>query len=104
MPKAQTFDAIIIGSGMTGGTAARELCRAGLKVLVLEAGPPQPQLSADNGHHTQNRCYAFSENTRQYFVNDRDHPYFTPPNLPFSLIRARALGGRSMLWAGHATG
>ncbi|HEV2989283.1 MAG TPA: GMC family oxidoreductase, partial [Candidatus Angelobacter sp.] len=101
MHKAQTFDAIVIGSGMAGGTAARELCKAGLKVLVLEAGPSQPQSQTEYGHSIQKRCYAFGENTRQYFVNDRDNPYFTHPNQPFSWIRARALGGRSLLWAGH---
>ncbi|MBV9480367.1 MAG: GMC family oxidoreductase, partial [Acidobacteria bacterium] len=110
MQKTETFDAIVVGSGMTGGVAASELCKAGLKVLVLEAGGAQDDLRSDQGihaeqrfagHQVQNKCYAFAEATSQLFVNDHDNPYLVSPEQPFSWIRARAVGGRSLLWAGH---
>ncbi len=110
MQKKETFDAIVVGSGMTGGVAAYELCKAGLRVLVLEAGGAQNNFQSDQGtgteqppavHNVQNKCYAFSAATSHLFVNDHDNPYSTPPGQPFSWIRARAAGGRSLLWAGH---
>jgi choline dehydrogenase-like flavoprotein len=109
MYSIEAFDAVVVGSGMTGALAAKELCHAGLKVLVLEAGPSLAVLRSDDtgsheacgDQHIQSKCYAYSKNTRQYFVNDLDNPYSFPPGHPFSWIRARTVGGRSLLWAGH---
>jgi choline dehydrogenase-like flavoprotein len=108
---SQIYDAIVVGSGMAGGAAAQQLGEAGLTVLVIEAGPALADCCA-NRHGTsdfdpdshfavQRRCYAFGPNTRGCFVNDDDHPYATPEGRPFSWIRADAVGGKSLLWAGH---
>jgi len=102
------FDAVIVGSGVAGGAAAQQLCEAGLRVLVLEAGAPvsdvsctTPSITALSEQQIQARCYAFGENTHGYFVNDVHDPYSTGSGAPFSWIRAQAVGGKSLLWAGH---
>ncbi len=111
------FDAIVIGSGMSGGIAAKELCERGLKVLVLERGGdvgpgqftdhlqpwqlpnagmiPEKQLA---DYPVQSQCYALSSATQQFFVKDTDHPYTTPADQPFSWIRGYHKGGRSIMW------
>lgn len=92
---ARGYDAIVVGSGITGGWAAKELCEKGLKVLVLERGPhvehgrypnefKQPWEFEHRGrgdrqlyeseYPIQSLCYAFGEATRHFFVNDREHP------------------------------
>ncbi|MEY2926840.1 MAG: hypothetical protein RL367_1317 [Pseudomonadota bacterium] len=113
------FDAIVIGSGMSGGIAAKELCERGLKVLVLERGRkiehgtdykdsvqpwewptnmmiPEDELAAD--YPVQRQCYAVSEATKQFWVKDSEHPYTTPADKPFAWIRGYHLGGRSLMW------
>jgi len=113
------FDAIVIGSGMSGGIAAKELCERGLKVLVLERGPeiehvadykdmvmpwdlpnanriPEEELARD--YPIQSQCYAVNEATKQFWVKDSEHPYTTPEDKPFAWIRGYHLGGRSIMW------
>ena len=113
------FDAIVIGSGMSGGIAAKELCERGLKTLVLERGQkmehgvsntdwmqpwevpnagmvPEEELARD--YPVQSQCYAFSTSTQHYWVKDSEHPYSTPAGKPFSWIRGYHLGGRSIMW------
>lgn len=113
------FDAIVIGSGMSGGIAAKELCERGLKVLVLERGRkiehgtdykdsvqpwewptnmmiPEEELAKD--YAVQRQCYAVSEATKQFWVKDSEHPYTTPDDKPFTWIRGYHLGGRSLMW------
>lgn len=113
------FDAIVIGSGMSGGIAAKELCELGLKTLVLERGRklehgvsytdslqpwdlpngggiPEEELARD--YPIQRQCYAVSSATQQYWVKDSEHPYDTPEGKPFSWIRGNHLGGRSIMW------
>ena len=113
------FDAIVIGSGMSGGIAAKELCERGLKVLVLERGRriehgtdykdglmpwelPNgnmiPEEVASRDYPVQSQCYAVNEATRQFWVKDSEHPYTTPENKPFAWIRGYHLGGRSIMW------
>ena len=113
-----SFDAIVIGSGMTGGWAAKELCEKGLKTLVLERGrniehikdyttanlaPWQfdhrnsltEKMAKENPILSQ--CYAFNEATQHFFVKDKEHPYIQQK--PFGWIRGYQVGGKSLMWA-----
>jgi choline dehydrogenase-like flavoprotein len=113
-----TFDAIVIGSGISGGWAAKELCEQGLKTLVLERGrnvvhlkdyPTATKNPWDFPHRTHeplivteenpvvSRCYAFSEASQHFFVKDKEHPYVQEK--PFDWIRGYQVGGKSLLWA-----
>jgi choline dehydrogenase-like flavoprotein len=113
-----TFDAIVIGSGMSGGWAAKELCEKGLKTLVLERGrnvehikdyptamlnpwelPNRGLLSHKviQENPIASRCYAFAEDTAHFFVKDNEHPYTQIK--PFDWIRGYQVGGKSLLWA-----
>ncbi len=113
-----TYDAIVIGSGISGGWAAKELCEKGLKTLVLERGrnvkhledyPTALKNPWDFPHRGQlplqvkaenpvaSRCYAFGEATEHFFVKDREHPYIQQK--PFDWIRGYQVGGKSLLWA-----
>lgn len=102
---AEVYDAVIVGSGATGGWAAKDLTESGLRVALLEAGP----LLLDRGAReapprdparqtTQEHCFAFDESTAQLFVDDVDNPYSHPPDTPFYWIRSRQAGGRTLLW------
>jgi choline dehydrogenase-like flavoprotein len=114
-----TYDAIVVGSGMSGGWAAKELTEKGLKTLVLEAGRPiVPE--QDYVEHVpswevkfrgmgdrrrqlkdqpiQSTCYACDEWSSKFFVNDTENPYTTAEGKPFRWIRGRQVGGRSILW------
>jgi len=118
--KPAAHDAIIIGSGMTGGWAAKELTEKGLQVLVLEAGrPTEPDRDyvehvpitemkfrgMNNRRETlkdqpiQRTCYACDEWASKFFVKDTEHPYTTDPDKPFAWIRGRQVGGKSIMWA-----
>jgi len=113
------FDAIVVGSGITGGWVAKELCERGLKVLMLERGrnvehkvdytdfaapwqiPNRGRVAEDEEaqHYAiQRTCRAFNSATRQWWVRDSEHPYSTPPERPYSWIRGYHLGGRSITW------
>jgi choline dehydrogenase-like flavoprotein len=113
------YDAIVIGSGISGGWAAMELTRHGLETLVLEAGGPtdpakdyvehvQPwqmpfrgygdRDKLDREQPIQKACYACDEWSGKFFVNDLENPYSTPDDKPFYWIRGRQVGGRSITW------
>ena len=116
--KTNSFDAIVIGSGMSGGWAAKELCEKGLKTLVIERGkdvvhlkdyPTATKHPWEFPHHLKmprkvldenpvvSRCYAFNEATEHFFVKDTDHPYVQEK--PYDWIRGYQVGGKSLLWA-----
>ena len=113
------YDAIVIGSGISGGWAAKELSEKGLNVLVLEAGrtidPARdylmnaPAFEFDYRYlgdvrtltarqPVQRKCYACDEGATQFFVDDVDNPYTTAEGKPFDWIRGRQLGGKSIMW------
>ncbi len=116
---ANTYDAIVVGSGMTGGWAAKELGQKGLNTLVLEAGRSIDP-AKDYCEHVptwgvkfrglgdrrqelktqpiQRTCYACDEWAAKFFVNDLENPYATPADKPFMFIRGRQVGGRSIMW------
>ena len=115
--QANTFDAIVIGSGHTGGWAAKELCDNGLKTLVLERGrsvehikdyPTATKDPWDFEHRGSmpidiskdnpiiSRCYAYDESTQHFFIKDNEHPYIQEK--PFDWIRGYQVGGRSLMW------
>jgi choline dehydrogenase-like flavoprotein len=118
-PSSLEFDAIVVGSGISGGWAAKELTEKGLRTLVLEAGPPIVP-SRDYVEHVQAyslpyRGYGNVRKLREeqpiqsltgtcnewgskFFVNDRENPYHNDPDKPFAWIRGRHVGGRSIMW------
>lgn len=112
-----TYDAIVVGSGISGGWAAKELCERGLKVLMLERGGPMqhpeyPTATLDpwqlphRGRLTpeekakswiQTRHYSIREDNKHFYINDLENPYTEAKR--FDWIRADVVGGRSLLWA-----
>lgn len=113
-----TYEAIVIGSGISGGWAAKELCDHGIKTLLLERGRDVKHvkdyptavkhpwefphrgimpLAVMKDNPVVGRCYAFSEATQHFFVKDKEHPYVQEK--PFDWIRAYQVGGKSLLWA-----
>jgi len=114
-----TYDAIVVGSGISGGWAAKELTEHGLRTIVLEAGrpidpavdyvehvPPYDKRYRGMGDRKrleryqpiQRQCGACDEYAGKFFVNDLDNPYSYPADKPFSWIRGRQVGGRSIMW------
>jgi choline dehydrogenase-like flavoprotein len=113
-----TYDAIVIGTGISGGWAAKELCENGLKTLVLERGPmvkhieDYPTANLDpwdmpNGgastRETRERKFkqardasATKEDRQHFFVDDMIHPYNEVRR--FDWIRGYHVGGRSLMW------
>ncbi len=115
-----TYDAIVIGSGITGGIAAKELTQKGLKVLVLERGrmvvhmkdyptamldpwelPLRNMVSMEEEkqYEIQKTLYLFGQDSKDFLVKDRDHPYVQ--DKPFTWYRGYQVGGRSLLWSKH---
>ncbi|NNU15478.1 GMC family oxidoreductase [Parvularcula sp. ZS-1/3] len=113
------FDAIVVGSGMSGGWVAKELSERGLKVLVLERGrnidPAEDYTDQktpweiaetdpltdeeEEEYHIQKSVYAFSKVNKKLWVKDTEHPYETAPGTDYIWRRGYHLGGRSIMWA-----
>lgn len=117
------FDVIVVGSGITGGWAAKEFCERGFKTLVLERGRnlshPDPEYTDmlapwdiynrammaefydEEGRHRnlKEKGYPYWSHVAQFFVDEKDYPYSTPDDRPFMWTRGYQLGGRSVTWA-----
>lgn len=110
-----SFDAIVIGSGISGGWAAKELCEKGLKTLVLERGRdvkhikdyPTATMNPWEFKHRSRMTREFiarnpviskvaSEVDAHFFVEDERHPYVQEK--PFDWIRGYQVGGKSLTW------
>lgn len=112
-----TYDAIVIGSGISGGWAAKELCEKGLKTLVLERGrnvehikdyPTATKGSWEFKHRGEmtkeflqenpliTKAAGFGEDTAHFFIKDNDHPYVQEK--PFNWVRGYQVGGKSLTW------
>lgn len=100
----RTYDAIVVGSGATGGWAAKQLTEDGLRVALLEAGPalsgegPSASIDGARRQQVQARCYAFGDHSAHLFVDDVENPYSYPEDAPFDWIRSRVVGGRLHTW------
>lgn len=112
---SNTYDAIVVGSGISGGWAVKELCSKGLKTLLLERGrnvehikdyptasmrpwefKNRLQLSELDKEENPIQCLAYNEGSRHFYVNDQQHPY--TQSKPFNWIRGYQMGGRSLTW------
>ena len=115
--EANTYDAIVIGSGISGGWAAKELCEKGLKTLVLERGrnvehikdyptanlsrwelPHRGEITLETRKNNPliSKASGYDESTEHFFVKDADHPYIQEK--PFDWIRGYQVGGKSLTW------
>ncbi|MFT4738053.1 MAG: choline dehydrogenase-like flavoprotein [Cyclobacteriaceae bacterium] len=114
----QTYDAIVVGTGISGGWAAKELTEKGLKTLVLERGrnvehikdyptmnkqpwelPNGDKVSAEEMKHYEKQSrtgYTIKESTKHWWVKDTEHPYTETKR--FDWIRGYHVGGRSLMW------
>ena len=115
-----SYDAIVIGTGISGGWAAKELCEKGLKTLVLERGRMVKHIVDYHTAHMdpwdfkggdkttqeimkkqykqiRSTKYAIHESTSHFFVNDDEHPY--NEDKPFDWVRGYHVGGKSLMWA-----
>jgi choline dehydrogenase-like flavoprotein len=111
-----TYDVIVVGSGISGGWAAKELCEKGLKVLLLERGkniehPVYPTATKDpwefthrntlskedkKDHAIQSRHFSYREDNKHFYINDTQNPYDEINR--FDWVRGDIVGGRSLLW------
>jgi len=116
--KMADFDAIVVGSGMSGGWVAKELCEQGLKVCVVERGKDVDAVEdytdmEDPWEHEylnlksedtkkdypiQSEVYAFHNYTKQFWVKDTEHPYIVPEGQDYKWRRGYHTGGRSIMW------
>jgi choline dehydrogenase-like flavoprotein len=110
-----SFDAIVVGSGISGGWAAKELCEKGLKTLVLERGrnvvhikdyntaflsswqfPHRLMNTVEERKESPINAGAFDAGSKAFYVSDKEHPYIQAD--PFVWIRGYQVGGRSLTW------
>jgi len=120
---AKSYDVIVVGSGASGGWAAKVLAESGIQVLLLDCGRPQSDRNF-NEHlpvydlkyrnikyrqqvspivaktrPIQGQCYACTEFNYEWFANDHEEPYTTAPGMPYSWFgRLRVVGGRTNVW------
>jgi len=116
--ETNTYDVIVVGSGMSGGWAAKEFTEKGLKTLVIERGREvkhnvnypttnmNPWEFEHRGSITEkvreenpiaSKCYVFTEDAEHFVSKDKEHPYVQ--DKPFDWIKGYQTGGKSLLWA-----
>jgi choline dehydrogenase-like flavoprotein len=113
--KRVEYDAVIVGSGATGGMAAKCLTDGGANVLVLEAGPelsPEFQREREKSPEefeliktrqpVQSRSLLYNRRNCHLFIDDLDNPYTTDGTTAFNWIRSRQAGGRTPIWSRFA--
>lgn len=113
--KLVEYDAVIVGSGATGGMAAKCLTDGGAKVLLLEAGPelaPEARGEKEKPHKefedmkarqpVQSRSLLYNRRNCHLFIDDLDNPYSTDCATTFNWIRSRQAGGRTLVWSRFA--
>lgn len=116
------FDAIVVGSGMSGGMSAKELTERGLKVLVLERGPeiiperdyvdelapwetpnfdsvPQDEIEKHYPKQYGGVAYAIKESNKDFWVKDDEHPYEEAEGTSYDWLRGYHTAGRSIMWS-----
>ncbi len=119
MEKKGKYDVLIVGGGMTGSWAAKEFTEKGYETLVLERGREVKHIENYNTtnkaqweykhrnydskkvkeeQYMQSTKYNFDASSKQFFVNDKDHPIESPKNKPARWFRGYQSGGRSLLW------
>ncbi len=120
MSRLTRYDAIVVGSGITGGWAAKELTERGLRVLMLERGKPLEHGSGYASEHkptwqfpfrgkgdrklidahygSSKSTIAVDEGNLQFWARDEDIPYQSSSEQPFNWVRTDVLGGRSLVW------
>src|SRR5690554_3777432 len=89
------FDAIVIGSGISGGWAAKEMCEKGLKTLLLERGEKIEHIK-DYSTANLKPWELTPDQENVFFVNEKEHPYIQ--ERPFTWARGYQVGGRSLTW------
>ncbi|MGC4234973.1 MAG: GMC family oxidoreductase [Niabella sp.] len=109
------YDAIVIGSGISGGWAAKELCEKGLKTLLLERGrdvqhitdyrtallkpwdfPNRLQYTQADFEENPVQYRFYDESSKEFFVKDKEHPYIQEK--PFLWVQGNQVGGKSLAW------
>ncbi|MGJ8561361.1 MAG: GMC oxidoreductase [Litorimonas sp.] len=122
----EQYDVIVVGSGITGGWAAKEFCEKGFKTLVLERGRhldhPDPEYTdmtlpwelynrgkmsemndVEKRYRDSKRVnFTYNTGVSQFFVDEKEHPYSTNKDHPSTWIRGYQLGGKSITWARQA--
>jgi choline dehydrogenase-like flavoprotein len=114
------YDALVIGSGISGGWAAKELCEKGLKTLLLERGrdvkhikdyptanldpwelPNRNMLTKEDieTYPVQKDVYLFGQDDKHFFVKDTEHGYVQEKS--FQWVQGNQVGGKSLLWSRH---
>jgi choline dehydrogenase-like flavoprotein len=118
--KADDYDAIVVGSGISGGWAAKELTEKGLRVLVIERGRNvvhgkdyitehkpnwefplhdrriNPEVQGSEDYQVQARTGQFRESNKHFFMKDTKNPYVE--DKPFTWIQGDQVGGKSLIW------
>lgn len=120
MTAKQDYDVIVVGSGASGGWAAKRLAEAGVKVALVDAGRPQSDANftehePDFKYKYRNRAWhlytrtrpvqagSAHESTESWLANDLEEPYTTAPGMPFQWVgRVRMTGGRTNIWGRHS--